>query len=88
MVRVLLWVLGSLISGWLRVGWVTARQLKPAVGIHRADGFNHAAQAVGAEQVHIQNSPGLEVIQHIQPEFAALMCPNPHTMDVLPTIHG
>ena len=52
------------------------------------DGFHHPAQAVRAEQIYIQNSPAFEVIQHIQPEFAALMLSDPYSEDVLPSIHG
>ena len=62
--------------------------LQTALGIHRTDGFHHPAQAVRAEQIYIHNSPAFEVIQHIQPEFAALMLPNPHAQNVLPAVHG
>ena len=62
--------------------------LQTALGIDRPDGLHHAAQTVSAKQIHIQNTPAFEVIQHIQPKFAALMRPNPDPQDVLPTIHG
>ena len=62
--------------------------LQTALGIHRTDGFHHPAQAVRAEQIYIHNSSAFEVIQHIQPEFAALMLSDPYSEDVFPAIHG
>ena len=38
--------------------------LQTALGIPCLDGLHHAAKAVGAEQVNIQNTPAFEVIQH------------------------
>ncbi len=62
--------------------------LQTALGIHCLNGLHHAAQAVRAEQIYIQNSPAFEVIQHIQPKFAVLMLPNPDSQDVLPAVYG
>ena len=62
--------------------------LQTALGIHRTDGFHHPAQAVRAEQIYIHNSSAFEVIQHIQPEFTALMLSDPYSEDVFPAIHG
>ena len=62
--------------------------LQTALGIDRPDGLHHAAQTVSAEQIHIQNTPAFEVIQHIQPKFAALMRSDPDDQDILPTVHG
>ena len=59
-----------------------------AVGIHRRDGLHEALQAIHTEQIYVQNSPAFEVVQHIQPEFAALVLPDPHTQDVLCAVHG
>ena len=56
----------------------------------RIDCFNrleHSAQTVRAEQVYVLYSPGFEVVQHIQPEFAAFVLPNPDTKDVFSTVH-
>lgn len=62
--------------------------LQTALGVHRFDGLHHAAQTVGAEQINIQNTPAFEVIQHIQPKFAALMLADPDAQDVFFAIHG
>ena len=62
--------------------------LQTALGIHRLNGLHHAAQTVRAEQINIQNAPTFEVIQHIQPKFAALMLPNPDTQNVFSAVHG
>ena len=37
--------------------------LQTALRTHRLDGLHHAAQAVRAEQIYIQNSPAFELIQ-------------------------
>ena len=58
-----------------------------AVGIDRANGLHKTLQAIHTEQIDVQNSPAFEVIQHIQPEFAALVLPNPHAQDILRAIH-
>ena len=60
--------------------------LKTALGIYSLN--SHAAQAVRAEQINIQNAPAFEVVQHRQPKFAALMLSDPHPKDVLPPVHG
>ena len=62
--------------------------LQTALGIYRLNGLHHAAQAVGAEQINIQNAPAFEIIQHVQPKFAALMLSDPHAQNVLPTVHS
>ena len=59
-----------------------------AVGINSPNSFHKALQTVHAEQINIQNSPAFEVVQHIQPEFAALMFADPHAQDVLCAVHG
>ena len=59
-----------------------------AVGIDRRDGLHKACQTVHTEQIYVQNSSAFEVVQHIQPEFAALVLPNPHTKDIFRAIHG
>ena len=57
--------------------------------LHLTLGIDREAfQTVHTEQIDVQNSPAFEVVQHIQPEFAALMLPNPYTQNVLCTIHG
>ena len=61
--------------------------LKAALGIDRLDGLHHAAESIGAEQIYIHNSPAFEVIQHIQPKFAALVFTDPHAENILPAIH-
>ena len=54
------------------------------------DGLHHATQAVGTEQVNIQNVPAFRVIQFIQPKFAALMdlrCAGAkHTASIIPVV--
>ena len=62
--------------------------LQTALWIYCLNGLHHAAQTVGAEQINIQNAPAFEVIQHIQPKFAALMLPNPDTQNVFSAVHG
>ena len=62
--------------------------LQTAPGIHCLDGFHHTAQPIGAEQIYIQNAPAFEVIQHIQPKFAALVLADPDTQNVLPAVHS
>ena len=69
-------------------GLVDNAALQTALGIDSLDGLHHTAQAVGAEQINIHNPPAFEVIQHIQPEFAALVLADPHAQDVLPAIQG
>ena len=59
-----------------------------AAGIDRPNSFHEAFQTVHTEQINIQNAPAFEVIQYIQPEFAALVFPDPDAQDVLCTIHG
>ena len=59
-----------------------------AVGINSPNSFHEAFQTVHTEQINIQNSPAFELIQHIQPEFAALVLPNPNAQDILCAIHG
>ena len=59
-----------------------------AVGIDRPDGLHKPFQSVHTEQIDVQNSPAFEVVQHIQPEFAALVLSNPHTQDVFHAVHG
>ena len=62
--------------------------LQTALWIHRLNGLHHAAQAVGAEQINIQNAPAFEVIQHIQPKFAALVLADPDTQNAFSAVHG
>ena len=62
--------------------------LQTALGIYRLDGLHHAAESIGAKQINIHNTPTFEVIQHIQPEFAALMLTDPHAENVFSAIHG
>ena len=62
--------------------------LQTALGIHRLDSLHHAAQTVGAEQINVLNSPAFEVIQHIQPKFAALVLADPDAQNVFSAIHG
>ena len=49
-----------------------------AVGIDRPDGLHKPFQTIHTEQIDIQNTPAFEIIQHIQPKFAALVLPDPH----------
>ena len=58
------------------------------VRIDRPDGLHKPFQTVHTEQIDVQNSPAFEVVQHIQPEFAALVLSNPHTQDVFRAVHG
>ena len=59
-----------------------------AAGIDRPNGFHEALQAVHAEQIHIPNPLAFEIVQHIQPKFAALVLPDPDAQDVLCAVHG
>ena len=51
--------------------------LQTGVGIDCLNCLRHSAQTIRTEQVNVHNTPAFEVIQHIQPEFAGLMLPNP-----------
>ena len=61
--------------------------LQTTLGIHCLDRLHHTAQAIGAEQINIQNTPAFEVIQHAQPKFAALMLADPHAQNVFPAVY-
>ena len=50
-------------------------------------GLHHSAQAVRAKQIHVYNSTTFELIQHVQPKFAALMLSDPDPKNVFSTIH-
>ena len=56
--------------------------LQTALGIYRLDSLHHTTQTVGTEQINIQNAPTFEVIQHIQPKFAAFMLTDPNPKNV------
>lgn len=62
--------------------------LETALGIDRLDSLHHSAEPISAEQINVHNSPAFEVVQHIQPKFAALVLAYPHTEKVHPAIHG
>ena len=62
--------------------------LQTALGIHRLGSLYHPLQTVGAKQIHIQNTPAFEVVQHIQSEFAAFMLPNPHAQNVFVPVNS
>lgn len=62
--------------------------LQTALGIHGLNSLHHPAQTIGTEQIYTQNTPAFEVVQHIQPEFAAFMLADPHAQNVLVPVHG
>ena len=62
--------------------------LQTALGIYRLDSLHHTTQTVGTEQINIQNAPTFEVIQHIQPKFAAFMLTDPNPKNVFLTVQG
>ena len=52
----------------------------------RLNGLSEACQTVHAEQKYILNSTGFEFIQHIQPEFTALIFAYPYAENVFLTV--
>ena len=52
----------------------------------RFNSLSESCQTVHAEQKHILNSTSFEFIQHIQPEFTALIFANPYTENVFLTV--
>ena len=61
--------------------------LQPALREHRFNGLEHPAETIGVKQINILYAPAFEVIQHIQPEYAALMLPDPDIKNVFSTVH-
>lgn len=43
--------------------------LEAALGEHCLNGLHYAVQSVCAEQINIHDTPGFQVVQHIQPKF-------------------
>ena len=52
----------------------------------RLNGLSEACQTVHAEQKYILNSTGFEFIQHVQPEFTALIFAYPYAENVFLTV--
>ena len=52
----------------------------------RFNSLSEACQTVHAEQKHILNSTSFEFIQHIQPEFTALVFAYPYAENILLTV--
>ena len=48
----------------------------------RFNSLSETCQTVNAEQKYIFNSTGFELVQHIQPEFTALIFANPYAENI------